>query len=380
MTRYRFALFMSAAIQAATSVAGAQTLPTSTQPATAAAPTSAPISSPARVDLPNAVLCSPRRWALENQTYAVAQQILATLPEEKQVTQTSTGRKAPATPTSRPAPTAFTRPITSLADIEGLTAADLHDGVFRQYSPEEHLNYARRIDRPLIVNWIEDYPKILQGQCQHWGTPTRNLAEACFPEPDLAAFKSKLRNEFEFQRMEEEYATLQARRAANFYANLQRGPVFNTRRPVVFVMRATCGEYDFQNQRFELKSPMNDGAVLLKDYFKVPGRAFDAGVVLIGQGRPWIAPCLPLSKKPAEKLRDENAELLVIIEGNVNFINAQLARLSTVGPERTILLYMSKVTFIAVPESGPLYSLASFDVAQTQHSPDLSPDQAASRK
>lgn len=378
--RPSMSVLLSAALVMLSAVAVAQ----STQPARQAGalpttqPTSAPSTQPANSILtdqtavpltghtlpsvPNATLCSVRGWADQTKEYEVSRQILAagaTDAGPSKATRTPPGRQA-STPAESD-PLKLVRPICSAADIEGLTSTDLIDGVFRSYSKEDYLRFAQRKDRPLIVNWIEDYPKILAAQCEHWGFPATMLAPASLQQFDLSVLRPNAANEFEFHRLEEQYAKLETQRGEILSRNLHVGPAPSFKEPVLLVMRAKLAEYDFAAHRYELTVPMVRGAVSLKEYLKAPGEAFDACVVLMGAGHRWESAYLPLAEAPAEKLRKENADVILIVEGYVYYPNRTFAASGEAGLARSVFMYISRVTCIAVPENQPLYQVAVFE-------------------
>ena len=258
----------------------------------------------------------------------------------------------------------LSRPIYSLADISGAASSDMRDEIFREYHREEYLNFACQKNRPLIVNWIEDYPKILAGQSAHWRIRPRDIASDFLSGIDLALTKPKEQNEFEFRRLTGEYNSLETLRKSAFVANMFRGPAFGLKQPIVFVTSASLGEYDFANHRFALQTPMTRGAISLRNSFSDSRDVFDAVVVLLHRGRLWQEPNLPLEETSAEKLRNDKPGLIVAIEGNITYPNREFASSFGTAPEKVIFMEITKVLYIAVPEvSKPLYAITTLDLS-----------------
>lgn len=312
--------------------------------------------------VPNATICTVWGWADQTKQHPVSQQILAASAADAGASKAKRmASRQDESGKGVPDPLRLMRPISSIADVEGLTSTDLIEGVFKSCSRDDYLGFAERKDRPLIVNWIEDYPKILAAQCEHWNVPANTIAAASLPQFDLSTIKPKTENEFEFRRWEEDYEKLESLRSAIFSRNLHVGPAAGWKQPVLFVMRAKLAKYDFQEHRYELKTPMVHGAASLKEYFNAPGEAFDASVVLIGAGRRWETVYMPLDEATAEKLANEKAELILLTEGYVYYPNRYFVASSEAGPARSVFVHVSKVTFIAVPAGKPLYQVAVFE-------------------
>jgi hypothetical protein len=304
--------------------------------------------------LPNALVCPLDRWLDATNDYTISQRLLATK-----------SNKNAARRSIVPADLQlmrFARPIVDVADIEGAGAADLVGGCAREYAIDDYQRFASCKERPLIVNWIEDFPHILLAQCNHWRVPNPDIVAAALEEPNLEPLKTAVRNEFEFHRLQEEGSRLEELRHSAFAANLKGGPAVQPRLPLVFTMRAELGEYRFQEHRYALKTPVVKGAVPLKGMLGSTAPAFDATVVLMANNARWEEFRLPLDETKAEKLRDENASVLIIAAGTIFYPPRHVAESAESGPERTIHLAMSKVTVIAVPERRPMYKLAVFDL------------------
>lgn len=365
------ALLVGATLSLSSAIAAAQTTRADDNKAIAlpaTQPTTQPTTEPSAEmaggrtlpSVPNATLCTVLGWAKQTKQHPVSQQILAAGdtgdgPSKRATSGQGDSEKGVCDPLR------LMRPISSIADVEGLNSTDLIEGVFRACSREDYLDFAERKDRPLIVNWIEDYPKILAEQCKHWNVPAGAVAAASLPQFDLSVIKPKTENEFEFRRWEQDYQKLELLRNEAFSRNMHVGPAAGWKQPVLFVMRAKLAKYDFQEHRFELKTPLVHGAASLKEYFSAPGEAFDASVVLMAGGRRCETVYMPLDEAPAEKLANEKADVILLTEGYVYYPNKQLAASSDVGPARSIFMSVSKVTVIAVPASAPLYQVAVFE-------------------
>ena len=92
----------------------------------------------------------------------------------------------------------------------------------------------------------------------------------------------------------------------------------------------------------------------LKEYFEALGAAFDGCVVMTSRGRRWQTAYLPLAEAAAEKLRKEQAQLILIVEGHVYYPPRAAAASSDMGPMRSVFMQVFKVPVIAVPEDKPL--------------------------
>jgi hypothetical protein len=355
---------LPAAASRPTTTAAASTLPATqkspaTQPTTESLFTTAPIIHrvplhPAQAPyLPNALLCPLPRWLDATDDYSISQRLLA-MQLKRNVARRSIVPKDLQS-------FRFARPIVDIADIEGAGVLDLVAGCAREYSLEDYQHFAVRKDRPLIVNWIEDFPHILLAQCNHWRIPNPDIAAVALEEPNLEPLKLAVRNEFEFHRLQEESARLEELRHSAFAANLKGGPMVPPRLPLVFTMRADLGEYSFQDHRYALKTPLVKGAAPLKGMLGATAPAFDAAVVLMANNARWEEPRLPLDEANAEKLRNENATVLIIATGTIFYPPKHVAESAESGLERTIHLAMSKVTAIAVPDKRAMYKLTAFD-------------------
>lgn len=309
--------------------------------------------------VPLNTLCTVRGWAEETRTHQVSKLILGPGKGDA-VSATSDAASTDSAPP-------LLRPIINLADLKGLASENLINGVLRQYDRAEYLAYLQRTDRPLILNWVEDFPKLVAAQCvlHRIPAPTTQVTRGALDEADFATtVKPLAANEFECRRLEEQFKQLETRRRAIFENQLQVGPAFDAKRPVVLSLPASLsGEYDFQNHRYALQTMMENGQVRLTDFLGVPCNTFDGCAVLYGEGRRWQTPYLPVDEATAERLRGENVQLLMVVEGYIWNPGRRVAMATGFATERAVFVKVSKVTFLALPKLKAPYLLSQFEVS-----------------
>jgi len=332
-----------------------------TQPAAATMPATTQAGTRETAIVPNALLCTVTGWATETSSHPVSQHLLRLAPK-LEVTQQRTASTAAAQRRFRPRTInaeRLVRPVCSMADLEGMTVSDLVEGFLRECSRAEYVQYMQRKDRLLNLTWAEDFPKVLLSQCGRWGVRPAAVREGALPQADLSVLKGVAGNEFELHRLEEDYAALESERASAFTANLLRGPQPHTLTPVAITIPAELGTYDFDKREFGLSTPLVEAALPLKAVFALPGKSFDARVVLLWEKERWLAPGIPLPAQTAEKLRVENPHIVMMLEGYVYYPNRNYANLYGHDVARSVFVFVSKAVFAACPDGKAPYEITT---------------------
>lgn len=338
------------------------------------------IPLPERV--PVAILGNDSRWAFYNQANELSRYSAADTPPDDGLIYRAPFDVSDKPEGAHPAVLDFQSTFQPAGYVSGPVTKRTTIRCWQFSSRDEFWKYLDSPNRPVILNWIEDWPRLLATSWKLWGRRPEEMANELIVNPKLNSYREDFPDEFVFRRQVKDFEERQQSRRDLLMESVRKGQEIAIGAKLRLILEAELGEYDFDKQSFSLKTGYDGAIVRLNDFWPDIEGSLKGLALVVMDGKPMGVKKLPIQEEAAETLRNSAKKVIIVIDGCLGLKKGLIEGYSegftsySGSNPRIIQLFVSNVSFYSIIETGVVSRIASFEmkIPSLTDTPDPTPE------